>query len=158
MRYYQELSKRRKDQCRYLGTQLKKKAAKDKVVNESHDRYARSDYMRNVTAELKKTRLFLFADKVDAMYESKYKLVYSNCVPMQNTITSQADISVMYEAFRRDFPHNHALFSIIFSKENNQIQIDTSFETGRAQDSESDDSFDENDDNTDDDNNDISIL
>ena len=33
MRYYQELSKRRKDHCRYLGIQLKRKSASDSAVD-----------------------------------------------------------------------------------------------------------------------------
>ena len=162
MRYYQELSKRRKDQCRHLGTQLKKKNAKGNAVstllNESHASYTKLDYMLNINAELKKTRLFLFADKVDVMYESKYKIVYSNFVYMRNTIVSPEDISKLYNTFRQDFPHAHALFSIIVSKSYDQIQISTSLLTGRGQDSELDDSSDENNVDEDKDDTDLSRL
>ena len=92
MRYYQELSKRRKDHCRYLGIQLKRNCASDSAVdtllNNTQATNTKLDYMRNINAELKKTRLFSFADKVDKMYESKYKVVYSNFVYMRNTVVS----------------------------------------------------------------------
>ena len=97
MRYYQELSKRRKDQCRHLGIRLKKKSANDSAVdtlsNATQATNTKLDYMRNINAELKKTRLFSFADKVDKMYESKYKVVYSNFVYIRNTVVSPEDIS-----------------------------------------------------------------
>ena len=107
VRYYQELSKRHKDQCRNLGTQLKRKNAQNNAVNAllneshagSHATYTKLDYMRSINAKLKKTRLFSFVDKVDAMYESKYKLVYSNFACMRNTIVSPADISKLYTIY-----------------------------------------------------------
>ena len=86
MRYYQELSKRRNDQCRHLGIRLKRKSAKDSAVdtlsNKTQATNTKLDYMRNINAELKKTCLFSFADKVDKIYESKYNVVYSNFVYM----------------------------------------------------------------------------
>jgi len=114
--------------------------------------------MRNINAELKKTRLFSFADKVDKMYESKYKVVYSNFVYMRNTVVSPADISKLYNIFRQDFPHAHALFSIIVSKSYDQIKISPSLDTGRGQESESDDSVNEIVDDEDKDDTDLSRL
>ena len=151
MRYYQQLSKRRQDQFRYL----KNKNAKDDAITtsmkESRASDTKLDYMRNIKSELDKTRLFSFADKVDAMYESKYKNVYSTFVSMRNTIMSPADISMLYQTFRRDFPHTHALFSIIVSKSQDRIEVDKSMDIGKGKviESESDDSCDENDDGTD---------
>ena len=162
MRYYQELSKRRKDHCRYLANQLKQKSATvsavDTLLNDTQATNTKLVYMRNITAELKKSRLFSFADKVDKMYESKYKVVYSNFVYMRNTVVSPADISKLYNIFRDDFPHAHALFSIIVSKAHDQIEISPSLDTGRGQDSESDDSVNEIVDEEDKDDTDLSRL
>ena len=83
MRYYQELSRRRHLQCFHLTNRLKKKTDGEVLLNESHDMYARRDFMRSIHGELKSERLYAFADKVDGIYEARFKLVYSNFVPMR---------------------------------------------------------------------------
>ena len=115
MRYYQELANRRQRQSLYLKTQLKRKCDGEELVNESHDRYARRDFMRTIHEELKSKRLFAFADTVDGIYETSFKLVYSNFVPMRNSVISPADISSLYNQFMADFPHTHAIISVILS-------------------------------------------
>ena len=62
---------------------------------------------------------------------------------MRNTVVSLADISKLYNIFRHDLPHAYTLFSIIVSKSHDQIEISPSLDTGRGQDSESDDSVNE---------------
>ena len=123
MRYYQALAERRQDQCRYLRKKLKQKTDGDDALNESHDRYARTDFMRNIYGELKSQRLFSFADEVDALYESNFKLVYSNFAPMRNTVISPADIFFLYEKFRSAFPHTHAILAMIVSTSNDFVPV-----------------------------------
>ena len=113
MRYYQEQSRRRQLQVLYMKGQLKNKTDGDELLNESHDRYDRRDFMRSIHGELKSARLFAFADKVDGIYEARFKLVYANFVPMRNTVITSADISTLYETFMTDFPHTHAILSVI---------------------------------------------
>ena len=126
MRYYQELSQRRQRQCLYLKNQLKKKSEGEELLNDSHDRYARRDFMRTIHEELKANRLFAFADKVDGIYETRFKLVYSNFVPMRNSVVSSADIISLYETFISDFPHTHAILSVIVSSPNDKVPLATS--------------------------------
>ena len=141
MRYYQEQSRRRQLQVLYTKSQLKKKTDGDELLIESHDRYARRDFMRNVHEELKSARLFAFADEVDGIYEARFKLVYSNFVPMRNTVVTSEDISSLYETFTTDFPHTHAILSTIVSSPNDIVPLATSLINNTREEDGSDASY-----------------
>ena len=106
-------------------------AALQRAKNEEETAAATNNmFIDSMQSELSETRLYDFARWVDSMYLQRYKRKYNSTTKVNEFLMPPEEISNMYQKFKEQFPHCHAIFTITTSSSKDSVELATQFGMG----------------------------
>ena len=103
-------------------------AALQQAKNEEESTAAANKiFIDSIQSELSEAELFDFARWVDGMYLQRYKRKYNTTTKVNEFLMPPEEISNMYQKFKEQFPHCHAVFMVIMSSSRDSVELATQF-------------------------------
>lgn len=119
-KYYNAISVKRESIISEITRAIK--LAKDEEKSKM-DAIHHSIFLSSMKDELTESKLYSFATEVDRLYEARFRRNYNSFTKVHEFVIPRGDIANMYKRFKNDFPHCHAVFSIMVSSTRHTIEL-----------------------------------